>query len=231
MTRLFDNGLTEYLSATAVPISAYPFAMACKFRSNDDTNTGVLMWIGDKDVDTHSMALASAGGAAGDPVRATTATHGGGSTGNAATSTGFTQDVWHHAAGMWLNVSERHAYIDGGSKGSNTDTVGAIANHDAIAIGVNFRATIGGYMSGDIAEAAIWDLTNWGVNDAARETAFEKVIASLAKGFTPLYFPLGLVAYWDLVRGLNDRTGGFNLTANGTVVSAHPRIIQPCGIL
>lgn len=227
MARLFDDDSSEYLSITTPVITAYPFAMACKFRTNDDTYAQTLVWVGDKDVDTHYCSLVARGGDVGVPIRAATQTYGGGSTGHAETSTGLTANTWHTAAGIWLSVSERHVYIDGGSKGSNTDTVGAMANHDNTAIGVNFRSTIGGYMSGDIAEAAIWDLTNWGANDAERETNFEKVIASLAKGFSPLFFPLGLVSYWDLVRGLNDKIGGYNLTANGTVISAHPRVITP----
>ncbi len=231
MARLFDDGSTEYLQIESAVITAYPFAMACKFRSNDDTTNQVLIFVGDKAVSNYYTSLIARGATANDPIYAFSHNYGSASTAPAATSVGFTQDTWHHAAGIWLGVSERHAYIDGGNKGSDTGTVGAMVNHDRTAIGMARDDSPAGPMSGEIAEAAIWDLTNWGANDAERETNFEKVIASLAKGFTPGHFPLGRVAYWKLVRGLNDETGGYNLTASGTVVVAHPRIIQPCGIL
>ncbi len=227
MSRLFDDAQSEYLKReAAVPISAYPFAMACKFRVNDDSQNNVLMWLGDKDVDTHNCVVAAAGDAQSQSIRVNTANYGGGSTGNALSSAGYTQDVWSHAAGIWLNVSERHAYIDGGNKGSNTDTVGALANHDSIAIGVNFRSTIGGYASGDIAEAAIWDLTDWGANDAERETAFEAALVGLAAGESPENYPTGLIAYWPLRDDDEDDAGSFNLTPINTPSwSAHPTVI------
>jgi len=183
---------------------------------------------GDKDVADYNIGI---GTLSGNGVRASANKYGQPAATNAFSSTNYTLNTWHHAAGIFLSVSERHAYIDGGSKGSDATVVGAMANHDITAIGSARDSTPGAYTSGHIAEAAIWDLTNWGVNDAGREVAFEKAIASMAKGFTPAHFPLGLKAYWPLIRGLNDRVGGYNLTANGTTISAHPRIIQPCGTL
>lgn len=227
MSRLFDDAQSEYLQVESPVVTAYPFAMACKFRSNDDTVNQALMFVGDKNAGNYFTNLVARGGNVGDPIYASSHNYGGVATASAITSTGFTQDIWHYAAGIWLSASERHAYIDGGSKGSDFTEVDPMANHDRTAIGAARDLSPGMYASGDIAEAAVWDLTDWGVDDAAREIAFEKAIASLAKGFSPLLFPLGLKAYWPLVRGLNDRVGGFNMTATGTVVSDHPKIILP----
>jgi len=228
MSRLFDDAQEEYLQIESPVVTAYPFAMVCKFRCNDNEASSCLMWCGDKDLVSAYCALLAAGGD-NRKIYAQVRQYGAPASGVAVSTVGFTQDVWHHAAGIWLNVSERHAYFEGGNKGSDTITVGALAGHDRTAIGATKDITPGAWMSGDIAEAAIYDLTNWGANDAERETNFEEVIASLAKGFTPLHFPLGLKAYWPLVRGLNDRVGGYNLTASGTVVADHPRVILPQG--
>lgn len=227
MSRLFDDSSTEYLQVESAVVSAYPIGMACKFRSNDDTARQTFIWVGDKDVADHFCSLDIAGDIEGKPVRARQKQYDVGGEEQAETTSGFTVDTWHHAAAMFLNNSERHAYIDGENKGSDTGIVGEIHDHDRTAIGACRDSSVERFMSGDIAEAAIWDLTDWGANDAERETNFEKAIASLAKGATPDTFPLGLLAYWDLVRGLNDRVGGFNMTASGTVVSPHPSIILP----
>jgi len=232
MARLFDDGSSEYLQIESFVITSYPLAMACWFNVNDDSVSQQLMGIADKDVTNYNIRLKAACAVEGKPVQTYVHNYGQPSAAFVYTSTGLTINTWHHACGMWLSVSERHAYIDGGSKGSEiATTVGAMVNHDRFAIGADRDSSPGSYMSGMIAEAAIWNLTDWGANDAEREINFEKVIASLAKGFTPDNYLLGLVAYWPLVRGLTDEFGGYNLTANGTVVVAHPRIIQPCGIL
>ncbi|MCK5601494.1 hypothetical protein KAR91_06490, partial [Candidatus Pacearchaeota archaeon] len=88
------------------------------------------------------------------------------------------------------------------------------------------------YMSGMIAEAAIWDLSNWpGATSGDKADNFEKILPSLVKGCSPLFFPLGLKAYWPLIRSLNDIVGGFNLTdINGTIAADHPTIIYPSSV-
>ncbi len=230
MARLFNDGASDSLIVNSTGATAYPFAMACGFRSNDGNNTGAMMWCGDKDATNYFASLQARGSVAGDRLGVSSHNYGGAVTGLAVTSSGYTANIWHHAAGVWLSRSERHVYIDGGSKGSNTATVGATLNHDRTALGLNADDSPANWFSGDIAEAGVWDLTNWGANDAEREINFEKAIASMAKGFTPAHFPLGLVTYWPLIRGLNDKVGGLILTASGTTVSNHPRVIFPHGV-
>lgn len=231
MARLFDNASSEYLQVNSAAVSAYPLAMACWANIDDATANSSLMWVGDKDVVDYNIRLLAiqAGGVA-DAVRAFSHDYGsGGGTQSANTSNNWSVNNWHHAAGIWLSASERHAYLDGdiGNKGSSAGAVDPMANHDRMAIGGNRDSTPDGYASGHIAEAAIWDLTNWGANDAAREAAFEKALESLAAGYSPLFYQLGLVAHWNLVRDINDKVGSFSLTASGTTVSNHPAIIYP----
>jgi len=205
--------------------------MACKFHT-DIIERQTLMWVGDKDVTQYHCALqlTSTSIYPGDPIRALSKEYSGHEQKVALTSTGYSANTWYHTAGIWVSLEERHVYIEGGSKGSNYDAVGAMKNHDRTAIGMSRDSSVEAPMSGMIAEAAIYDLSDWpGATDSDKADNFEKILPSLAKGFTPLHFPLGLKAYWPLIRGLNDRVGGYNLTASGTVVADHPRVILPQG--
>lgn len=227
MARLFDDGSTETLTVESPAITAYPLGMAGWANVNDDAVNHVLGWVGNKDEGDEWTSLFLTGGS--KTVTAFSHGYGFGSE-QANSSTSWSANNWIHCAGVWLGVAERHAYLDGGNKGSDTNAVDAMVNHDRTTIGWAGDNSPGGYVSGSLAEIGMWDLTDWGVDAAAQEVAFEKAIVAMAKGYSPLFFPLGLVAYWPLVSGINDRVGGFNMTANGTVKSAHPRIIYPSKI-
>ena len=227
MARLFDDASTEYLVVNQV-FATPPFVIACRFRTDLDS-TNYLLTIADSASNNDNFALYLAGVSAGDPIGVSA--KGSGVTKTALSSAGYSLNTWGHATGIFVANNDRRAFFEGANKGTNADTTTPI-NLDRTTIGVLGRAALTGYMSGMIAEAAIWDLSVWpGASDSDKADNFEKILPSLAKGFTPLHFPLGLKAYWPLIRGLNDSFGGYNLTANGTVVIAHPRIIQPCGIL
>jgi len=230
MSRLFDDASNEYLYVNQSSFATYPFAICTVFRMDADV-TASLIDIADKDVNTsyHRILAMDSGG--GSFLRASSNAPATGGGASAISTSGWTIDTWHHAGAIFAAANDRRIFIDGGSKGTNA-TAKTPTNLERTWIGE--LAALGGAanMSGDIAEMAIWDLTNWpGATASDKADNFEKAIASMAKGFTPVHFPLGLKAYWPLVRSLNDRIGGYNLTANGTTISAHPRIIQPCGTL
>ena len=217
MSRLFDDAQEEYLQVESPAITNYPIGMACWFKSDDDASFQVLMQVCDKDEPNYYVALMARGDVSGDPVAALSHDYGGGGGAVVAeSSTGYTANVWHHAGAMFLSTTERHAYIDGGSKGSDTDATNAIANHDRTSIAAARDSTPGGYTSGNIAEAAIWDLTDWGANDAERETAFEAALVVMAAGGSPQLYPTGLVAFWPLVGDDDDYVGAFDLTPFNT---------------
>ena len=225
MSRLFDSSSSEKLLAEFSP-PAYPFVLACFFNVTNTTAMHTLMSVADKDA-THYYSLAANGDLTGDPV---TARSYDGTIHDAKTSTSYSADTWHHACAIMASDIDRRAFIDGGSEGSGTwpDTC---PNLDNIKIGVTADSSPFGYTDGTIAEAALYDLSAWpGATDSDKGDNFEKILLSLAAGFAPSHFPLGLVAYWPLVRGLNDKVGGHNLTATGTVVAAHPRVILPQGV-
>lgn len=229
MSILFDDAQSEYLTHAAAVRTATPFAMVCWFNVDDDTIRHCLMAIGDADNDANFFMLLLHDG---KKLQANLAAQG---TGTAAeTSTSYTKDTWHHGCAMFVSATDRRAFIDNGGKGTGavnkTPTAG---NLDTTSIGVLDRLNDYKYTSGKIAEAAIYDLSAYpGATDALKATYFEtRILPSLAKGFSPLFYRGGLLAYWPLVRNLNDETGGYNMTANGTVVAPHPNIIMPCGVM
>ena len=223
MSKLFDDAKKEYLFINVPAITNYPFAMACWFNSSDDVNGQILVWVGNKDVKDVMSYLA----AINSPSHTIYAQDYHTTACNATTSTTWNINTWNHAAGIWLSATERHAYLNGGGKGNSTANAGAISGFDRTAIGAALDSTPGAYMSGMIAEVGIWDLTNWGANDAERETNFEKAIVSMAKGFSPKFFPLGLKLYCPLVRlALNIMTGAI-MGESGTLISPHCRVFNP----
>ena len=168
MSRLFDRAQSEYLQRENPVVTDYPFAMVCWFRSDDVASAQGLMFVGYKDIGDMYASMHARGDIVGDPIYAQDCHDG--VQGNAITSSGYSADTWHHAAGMWLARTERHTYIDGGSKGSDFTSVSEISNFDRTAIGGLRDSSPGAYMSGNIAEAAVWNLTDWGDNAGQRET-------------------------------------------------------------
>lgn len=227
MAILFDDAATEYLERDAAPVTAVPLTMACWFNVDEDAKTFELMWIGDKDAapNNEEFGLRANPAAAGDPVQASIRSAG--TSVAAATTTGLTVGQWHHACGVQSATNARAAYIDGGSKGTNTSNL-TPAGLDRIAIGRSGRPTPANYTSGNVAEAAVWNVA---LTDAE--------IALLGKGFSPLFFrPEKLVFYSPLIRlaagGVQrDWIGGFDLTEFNTPASAAhpPKIIYPSWVM
>jgi len=227
MARLFDDAATEYLEIDQAVVTSLPLAMACWFNMDVDDVAVHLMSLVDKDSDSKYCNLRAL--STDKKVGLHTKANGGETV---YTTTSWTINTWHHACALNVAANDRRVFIDGGSKGTSAEAKPLPTDWDRTSIGRAGKSTPAGYMSGYIAEVAIWDLTNWpGATNADKADNFEKILSSLAKGFSPLFYPLGLKAYWPLIRGLNDKVGGYNLTANGTVVAAHPKVIQPCGVL
>ena len=212
MARLFDDAGSEYLEKDTAPFTAEPFSMACWFYSDDITLGQSLIWVGDKDVHNHAQMLVLSGDQSGDPISAISRDSA--SITVASTSTGYSANVWHHAAGVWADTDDRAAFIDGGSKGTSGINR-SVSGEDRISIGRNGDSTPDGYMSGRIAEAAIWNVA---LADAE--------IAALARGIKPNHIrPGNLVLYcplWGIHGPEIDLSGnGNDLTLNGTGRADH----------
>lgn len=219
MARLFDDALSEYLEINQAVLSGVPLVMACLFKP-DVAFTGSLLCLTDKDTNIDSFLLRCLDNnqIEASTIRSTVVYARGGSYGVGS---------WQHGCAVFADVNNRRIWLNGVSVATNAESRTPI-NLDRTDVGCHGQSSRGSYVSGDIAEAAIWNLSSWpGATNADKANAFEKIIPSLAKGFSPQLFPLGLVAYWPLVRDLNDRSKGFNLTATGTVVSVHPKVVYP----
>lgn len=158
MSRSFDNAPNEVLSLSSAPLTVHPVSIAGWFRADDATVSMAILWLGDSSSDSpgkNSWRLLAAGGTAGDPVSALTG-HGSGSA-TASSTTGFTVDTWHHAAGVYSSTSSRSAFIDGGSKGTNTFTREP-SGVDALAIGRTDVVSPSTGFLGRVAEVGLWDI-------------------------------------------------------------------------
>jgi len=225
MSRLFDDAQEEYLERSGAILSAAPLAMAAWFNADDIDNQGVLLGFHDASVNNELCMLQIYS----SEVKAHTWCDDTGG-GLASSSITWLADVWNHGTAVFASSTDRRAFLNGGNKGTNAAAAIPI-NLDVTTIGQETRPSPDkNSMSGMIAEVALWDLSDWpGASGADKADNFEKIIPSLAKGFSPLFYPLGLKAYWPLVRGLNDRVNGYNMTAYGPTVSPHCRVLLPQG--
>ena len=206
----------DYMEASSAVVSGVPFTMACWFRSDDADVNQTLMCVADNNVSNDYFTLEASGSGAGDPVSVIARTVG---AKVGSTSTGYTVNTWHHAAARFIAVNDRKVYIDGGSEGSNTTSV-TPANLNVTAIGRVSDSSPSLYMSGRIAEAAIWKVAL---------TVAE--IRFLARGNSPLLLTHRLknIKLYRSFRGNINATGELPILKvfNGPTVKAHPPIIYP----
>jgi hypothetical protein len=174
------------------------------------------MFIGDKDAGDQYHNLIAHGNVAGDPIYVQSRDASG--TSSAVSTSGYSANTWHHACAVFGSGSDRRAFIDGGSKGTDS-TSRAPTGLDRAAIGALARSLPTFHMSGHIAEAAIWNVA---LSDAE--------VALLARSYCPLFIrPEYLKAYWPLIREPDlDKVGRYNMTVyNSPGVMPHPPIIYP----
>ena len=208
------SGTSEYLLTTTTPITAGPLTIACRFNSDIDTAPDALVGIYDS-ASNDCFSLRVRGDVAGDPVDLQVTA--GGSFGSPArTTTGFTAGTWHHAAGVVNSSTSVSAFIDGGSKHTVNPAVGDPGSLDRVAVGAQGNATLSLAFDGAVAEAGIWNIA---LSDAD--------IIALASGLSPLLVrPSELMFYAPLIRDVIAVKGPV-LTATGTTVVDHPRVIYP----
>ena len=218
MAGAFDDANTQFFEVDTAPSISLPFTIWALVKSDDATVDQTVLFAGNKDVADRFFYLALAGAVGGDPVVA-----GAVGTANRAalTSTGYTAGTWHSVAGIYRANNDRSAYIDGGSRGNNTQTA-TVSGVDRSSIGRLGDSTPSNYMSGDIAEVAIW---NADIGDAA--------LVSLDARISPLFIrPDALVDYWIIMSAsspIADLVGGLNMTASASAPTnaRHPRIAYP----
>jgi hypothetical protein len=220
MARNFTRASSHNLNVDSIPSVGSDYSMACWAKSTSTTTAQCIAFVGDKDSSLQFDHLRFRGDVLGDPVDfESVATIG--SIQFARTSTGFSSGVWHHVCGVKGGTADRSVFIDGGSKGTNTNTVTPGAAYDRVRLGGRGSTGPTDFLEGDLAEFAVWDVA---LTDAE--------VALLATGLSPLLVrPEELAMYVPILGKYSpepDLIGGTAaLTVNSAVVSAHPKIRYP----
>jgi len=212
MARLLDNTQSEYLEDSSAVGTTAPMTVA-GWGYEDQGINSCTFCIGQASSSFPFWIVYFAGYTVGDPITYDIRT----STGRAtvSTSSGFTQNTWHHFAGVWTSATSHAVFIDGGSKGTDSTNVGTLSGVTLTAIGAKHANSVGVHFSGRLAELAIWSVA---LSDAE--------VALLAKGLCPLFIqPHNIIAYWKLLRSDNDHFGAYNMTPyNSPTWADHPPI-------
>lgn len=210
MARLFDDASNQYLQAVAVPVTTTPCTLAGWFYSDAERDHNIIS-VAQNGGSVHYFTLFANWAT---PSKVEVYQRGSLGASYAITTTAWSMNTWHHACGVFSTDASRAAYLDGGGKGTNSTDVGATSGLDTTWIGRHFST----YFSGAIAEVGAWNVA---LADAW--------VAVLALGISPLLVqPASLTAYYPLIRGDQDRVGGYHLTAvNGPTIATHPPKIRP----
>ncbi len=224
MAGLFVDENTEYLEVDSVPAGwtvAIPMTFSCWFLNDEAGLAAGPMGLFDLSLGAIRIYLSYR---ADDVLRWTISSPVGASSPETANT--WSDNVWNHALGKSVTTTDHQVILNGdtGNKGTAIDSVtGTWEGLDRISIGRLGDASPSFYVSGKIAEVAMWDVA---LSDA------EAVILSL--GYSPLLVkPESLVFYAPLVgipsaAALNDRIGGLALANFNTVTAAdHPRVFNP----
>ena len=193
--------------------------MVCWFRTDDAVLVQALVSVTNKGSGTNTFAILADGDSVGDPVWMHTRYNLGSA--NVRTTTGYSVNTWHHAAGVWASTTDRRVFIDGGSK--DTSSLEIIPTGiDRTVIGRLGDSSPGLYFSGRIAETGIWNVALTDVE-----------VAVLAGGVSPLRVRPGrLKGYWPIFGASpeTDLSGqGNNLTVTGTTVADHAPVAPQFG--
>ena len=153
---LYNAGASEYLKITSAVVTAEPFTLCC-WAYVTTAGRIAYMSIADKDVANRYHSLSWDSTPEGGGPAAVVARSYDGTVFDAPTSTSRTLNVWEHVCGVWAAANDRRAYINGGHKGTDANASGASAGIDCAQISGLADSTPGGYVSGRIADARIYN--------------------------------------------------------------------------
>jgi hypothetical protein len=162
---------------TPPKITAYPFSVVAWFNTNNISIAQRLFFFGDKDTDNTYQALRlSTTGYVYAESRNTVAV--------AAISTmAVTANTWNMAAGVWTSATLRAAYLNAGSKGTNTTSSTFSSAHDRTSIGHQGTLTPSSPMSGKIGLVMVW---NRALTDAEIARLYSEPYAMFEPGIRPI---------------------------------------------
>lgn len=209
-----------YLKRDTPEVTAVPLTMACWFKPQVALSQNLLMSLADTGAFNQFYMYTTSG--ASSLIQA--GVYSGGSSEAETTTSYGVLDEWHHAVAVFASSTSRSAYLDGGGKGTNTQSrtpTGLLVSSIGNAFYVSGQ---GGGMKGLIAEAAMW---------SAALTDGE--VLSLSQGASPLLIrPQSLVMYvpgLSLGGGVSPNLVGAPYTVMGaTSIAEHPRTYLPSGL-
>ena len=199
----------RYVIAASV-VTDYPVSMACWANADTLATSQTAMDLGSTLSGNGQRVFMNASGVNAESSQA-------GGTRIATTTAAPTTGTWHHIAGVFASATDRRAFLDGGNKGTSTDSRTWSADIDRTLVASRLRSnTFSQTFDGRLAEVAIWDVA-----------LSDDDVASLAKGFRPtLIRPDRIVMYSSLISTVFDYVGGNTMTLTGTAnVAVHPRRI------
>lgn len=213
----FQSSNPDFIDIGSSAISTtLPVSMACWFQADDIDTEYSLMDIGDESVTNQALELVLRGGNLGDPV---SANHRSGSSAISSSSTGFSVNAWHHGCAVFTSTTLRASFIDGGSKGTDSNAKSVPSGLDTTRLGTRARNGGGASLDGKIAEAAFWNVA-----------LTDDEVAVLGAGFSPLFVrPGNLLLYAPMVQNpLVASYGGQVMTVTGSPsVTSHPPVVYP----
>lgn len=218
MARLFASASSQSMERLTGIAPGEPLTVSAWVKETTQV-TGVIFWLGDKDVANERFQL-YLGAGTGNKLAAFS--QDAGASGESVTTVATTAGVWQHCAGVWASNTSRTAYLNGVAATANTTNVSP-SNMDAVSLGYN-KGAASAYLNATIAEVGVWNIA----------LVLEELVA-LSKGVSPLLIrPTSLVAYWPLYGNDSpepDRwRNAYALTLNNTPTKAdHPRIYMPAG--
>ncbi len=225
MARSFNSaGRLEFTVPFA--FSTTPTTIACWFNPTNVTTSYNVITLGVAGAsDQGRLQLNINGGAAGDYVAAVTRNSTGATTLSALTTTGYVANTWQHACAVFANADSRAAYLNGGSKGTETTFQGVATLTLGIFGGaVTTTGVRSNNYAGAIAEVGMWNvaLTDDEVATLASGASPTTVQPHLLRGYWPLFDSDGDVDFWNQN----------NATVVSTVTSSqHPaNVYHPSGI-
>lgn len=226
------NTSTHYYYWSTVPVSAFPVTCAAWcYPDNTNNNDWNILQIQDSASSTNYIRFgigdSADTGAVGRIQAYLNPAAGGGSNSVAWTSASVTYNAWNHAACKFTSATDRSAYLNGGNKGTDADSMTPTwGSLDTISIASERDSTPDDGWSGRLAHVAVWaaDLT-------------DAEILLLSKGYPPylmrtsslvFYAPLNnTTTVKDLISNATATTGGTPTNAEGPHVMWYNSIMSP----
>ena len=202
------NGSTQYASGSSTLLTNEPIDMfACAF-SDSATADQQIVHLGNNGA-SGDFQMNLSGSAGGDPARAGK-TNDAGTFAVASTSSGYSASTWHRVGASWISNTSRAAYINGGSKGTDTTSI-TDPTPDYVTVGAARKSAVSQYFDGKIHGAVV-----------ASANGSDTVHAGFGAGISPLSnIPLTSIRGWyPMLVDANNHvttTGNYpNLTLTGS---------------